>query len=105
MKKVIFIFIAYVGLLTVLPSVRALKTYFIPSCVAEKSCETKSNSGCETSNFIMSLNFNALQYINIQTIYDSIFVFDLLLDKIKLLPQNTAIILGFKSAIWHPPKL
>ena len=53
----------------------------------------------------MSLNFNALQYINIQTIYDSIFVFDLLLDKIKLLPQNTAIILGFKSAIWHPPKL
>lgn len=105
MKKVIFIFIVYVGLLTVLPSVRALKTYFISSCVTEKSCETNSNSGCDTSNFIMSLSFNALQYINVQTIYDSIFVFDLLLDKINLLPQNTAIILGFKSAIWHPPKL
>jgi hypothetical protein len=104
-KKVIFIFIVYVGLLTVLPSVRALKVYFIPSCVTEKSCETNSNMGCETSNFIMSLSFNALQYINVQTIYDSIFVFDLLLDKINLLPQNTAIILGFKSAIWHPPKL
>ena len=105
MKKVIFIFIVYVGLLTVLPSVRALKAYFISSCVTEKSCEMNSKSGCETSNFIMSLSFNALQYIHVQTIYDSIFVFDLLLDKINLLPQNTAVILGFKSAIWHPPKL
>lgn len=105
MKKIIFIFIVYVGLLTVLPSVRALKAYIVPSCVTEKSCEMNPNSGCETSNFIMSLSFNALQYINIQTIYDSIFVFDLLLYKINLLPQNTAIILGFKSAIWHPPKL
>jgi len=105
MKKVIFIFILYVGILTALPSVRALKAYFISPCVTEKSCEMNPNSGCDTSNFIMSLSFNALQYINIQTIYDSIFIFDLLLDKIKLLPQNTAIILGFKSAIWHPPKL
>lgn len=101
MKILILIF--YMLALHVLPSVRAMKLVFSNETQTTCNEDFTSKSDCEKGNFIMDLNFSAIQFVAEFSIFKqqlNHFYFY----KKKSYYKNTIHINKISTAIWHPPK-
>lgn len=101
MKKAIYILVIYLALITLLPTVRALKVQFGSNF--ELTCDKNEDFSCEKGKFVMSLNFSPVQIVK-----EIGFSFS----RIFYLPEKKSIdfyyesfiVSNFLHAVWHPPK-
>mgnify|MGYP006146598553 CR=1 FL=1 len=91
----------YLVVLTVLPSVRAVKVLLGNSC--EMSCQKSEDSGCDKGKFVMSLNFSPVQFVKEISIYLAIYLIPL--KEKKEILYRKFLVSNYFSNIWHPPKI
>jgi hypothetical protein len=100
-KSKVYILFIYLVVLTVLPSVRAVKLQFAYNC--EQNCDDSEQNKCEKGKFVMSLNFSPLQIIKSYNynLHLNLFYFEL---KKESTFYDAFVVSKFQNTIWHPPK-
>ena len=100
--KILFILL-YLLALQVLLSVRAMKLVFSNETQTTCNEDFTSKSDCEKGNFIMDLNFSAIQFVAEFSILKQQLIHFYFYKK-KSYYKNTIHINKISTAIWHPPK-
>lgn len=109
MKFFAYIVCFYVTLLTVLPTVRAIKMHFSEkhetSCHNSNSQQNEAPSSCEKGKFIASLNFSPLEIINTLQLQKVVVSQQFESLKKENLFYKKVFIPKYKNTIWQPPKI
>lgn len=107
MKFFAYILCLYLTILTVLPSVKAVKMQFVEKCQSscQKNNPDNNTSGCEKGKFIMNLNFSPVQFINAQWIQNTSITQLFESPKKENSGYEKVFISKYKNSIWQPPKL
>lgn len=101
------VLIAYIMVLTVLPSVRAMRVTYghCPMQMQHKTQDGQDSEGCQKGKFIMTLNFSPVHYVaqNLDWAAHSIPLF--FSHKKALLTYHKVLIDQYDHQIWQPPKI
>lgn len=96
----------YLAVLTVLPSVRAVKMQFAEKCqssdqLTDPNAET---SGCEKGQLVMKLNFSPVQFINTPLVVNTTVIALFEPSEQHNLSYEKVFISTYNNTIWQPPK-
>ncbi|MEZ4854197.1 hypothetical protein [Flavobacterium sp.] len=97
MKCKIYILLFYLFSIITLPSIRAIKVIV----TTQTACAT-ADSECETGKFVMSLNFNSVQFVKESIVIPTIFILTEVLCTTNFYKNN--LFSSYCTTIWHPPK-